>query len=116
MWFLPCRFDTGEFRFLQSFLQLAAKYKASFLCVPSCSSGGIIKEGEDVLDCFSGHFRLGDKVLMVYTVILTVIQHAFNELLCISDVQGAGDAKMNETQSLFSHNLHSVERLTMDPV
>ena len=42
---------------------------------------------------------------MVYIVILTIIQHAFNELLCISNVPGVHDIKMNKTQSLLSWNL-----------
>ena len=45
---------------------------------------------------------------MIYTVILTVIQYAFNELLCISNIQGADDIKMNKTQSLPSWNVYSI--------
>ena len=42
---------------------------------------------------------------MVYIVILRIIQHAFNELLCISNVPGVHDIKMNKTQSLLSWNI-----------
>lgn len=42
---------------------------------------------------------------MVYIVILRIIQHAFNELLCISNVPGVHDIKMNKTRSLLSWNI-----------
>ena len=47
--------NNSEFRFLQSLLHLATKFKTSFFYVTSSSSGVVVREGEDALD-FCSHF------------------------------------------------------------